>query len=149
MSSLNLMTPDDIFGESHESPLESSAPRRPVRPNANQISRSLTRDVTPPSRDVTQNDNDITLCNPLFKDDANIYEAPYKADSRSATLDSVENVHYAEADISLNEIRSDGDLGSVLNLAAPAPNQYDNVGQQPRPARPPRPSRPSSRPPPS
>ena len=215
-----MMDPEDLFGDSPTPPPDSdpppppseqpppppAAPKRPVRPNPVELSRSLPRDSHPPtsqfvdmpqfvdiplsrdvnslprdvipcSRDVTSLPRDVippsreeneTFCNPMLVDDPVIYSVaanassarledlfpPSPADSfsRSATISSFDNTIYAESDPRLRHIKSQGDMGSIIDLAPPPPNQYDNIGlvdvegplTPARPNRPPRPTRPAN-----
>ncbi|XP_063687177.1 synaptojanin-1-like isoform X3 [Bolinopsis microptera] len=234
-----MIDPEDLFGDSPTPPPDSdpppppseqpppppAAPKRPVRPNPVELSRSLPRDAHPPtsqfvdmpqfvdipldsmalsrdvkslprdvipssrdvtsltrdfispSRDVTSLPRDVipppreeneTFCNPLLVDDPVIYSVaanassarledlfpPSPADSfsRSATISSFDNTIYAESDPRLRHIKSQGDMGSIIDLTPPPPNQYDNIGlgdvETPltpaRPNRPPRPTRPAN-----
>ena len=106
--------------------------------------------------------------NPLVVDDAVIYSEAANAtsiqldqafpDSRSATVSSFDNIIYSESDPRLRQIKSQGNMGSVIDLVPPAPSQYDNINpvcgavSEPvrtpsapaRPSRPPRPTRPAN-----
>ena len=110
--------------------------------------------------------------NPLVADDAVIYSEAANAtsvqldqafpDSRSATVSSFDNIIYSESDPRLRQIKSQGNMGSVIDLVPPAPSQYDNLNpvqdgvsgavSEPvrtpsapaRPNRPPRPTRPAN-----
>ncbi|KAL5251090.1 hypothetical protein ACHWQZ_G016717 [Mnemiopsis leidyi] len=171
-----------------------AAPKRPVRPNPLELSRSLPRDSAPlseqfvdisldpttPSRDVILTPRDVTVTaprehhemfsNPLVVDDPVIYSEAAQAtsvrldhafpDSRSATISSFDNIIYSESDPRLRQIKSQGNLGSVIDLVPPGPSQYDNINPggvsgaaiEPvrtpsapaRPNRPPRPTRPAN-----
>ena len=86
---------------------------------------------------------------------------PPRMTSRSSTLSSFDNILYAQSDAGLRHIKSQGDLGSVIDLTPPKPNQYDNIAIEAsssqsnngsstppsRPNRPPRSTQPPNRPP--
>ena len=144
------------------------APKRPVRPNADELSKSLPRGTDPASCTAdlvdlslpggTQPISDVTQSSDESSSTAGYSSLSHATSgtlSDFAILGGFDGTLCAGTDPKLHSIKSEGDMDSVINLVTPSSsNEYANIvneaassnqglgGGTPPPSRPPRPSRP-------